>query len=233
MAGQFQLEVLLFLGLLATLATPISGHTSHMLKAESLNCGDPKRVVAAANFTIDAINAFKNDFTEHEFDVSWDHLNSKTNPDDDYFLLLVCDQDDHCLQVLPNITSRSHQPPQTTEDARRILVEVLGHSQRYALALETFFLDQSLYEDVFLRQVDNVHRYLEDLIRILLEDVGACQLSPSEHMINSFIQRVFHGVQEEPRKLRDFAVLRQCLLGMRYIADVFFWWYLAPITSNH
>lgn len=159
--------------------------------------------------------------TEHEFGVSWDRLNSETNPDDDYYLLLVCDLEDHCLRVLPNITSRSHKPPQNPEDARRILVEVLGHSQRYALALETFFLDQSLYEDVFLRQVDTVHRYLEDLIKILLEDVGACQLSPNEHMINNFIQRVYRGVQDEPRKLRDFAVLRQCLLGMRYIADVF------------
>lgn len=224
MAAKFQLEVLLLLHLFAALATPQTPptrHASHMLKADSLRCGDPKRVIAAANLTIDAINAFKNDFTEHEFGVSWDRLNSETNPDDDYYLLLVCDLEDHCLRVLPNITSRSHKPPQNPEDARRILVEVLGHSQRYALALETFFLDQSLYEDVFLRQVDTVHRYLEDLIKILLEDVGACQLSPNEHMINNFIQRVYRGVQDEPRKLRDFAVLRQCRLGMRYIADVF------------
>ncbi|XP_042859022.1 uncharacterized protein LOC122245135 [Penaeus japonicus] len=213
------------LSILVALATPhtppTSAHASHVTQTESLQCGDPKRVVLAANFTIDAINVFKNDFALQEFEVPWDKVDSEIDPRNDYLFALVCDLQDHCLRVLPNITSKSHQPPQTPEDARRILVEVLGYSQRYALALETFFLDRSLYEESFLRQVDDVHRHIEDLILILMDDAGACDLSPNEHLIRNFVQMVYHGVQEELRELRDFAILRQCLLGMRYIADVF------------
>lgn len=156
------------------------------------------------------------------FDVPWETLDKLLDPSLDNRSVEICDEMGHqCFLVVPNLPPPPHLPPASEDQAKHLLLKVLEYTQRYAVAFETLFLEQSLYEDVFLDEVAEIHATLEDLIDSLMITVRKCRLTPNQQLIQDLSRRLFKGVDSLVRDFQGFRVLRQTRLGLQYIIDVF------------
>ncbi|XP_068227516.1 uncharacterized protein [Palaemon carinicauda] len=174
-----------------------------------------------AALVIDCINAFKDDYTIVNLGLPWDEAVT-IYPDVENDRLPICNQEDQCFNVLPNITQGHHDPPSSGDELELTLVQTLGFAQRYSTAFDTLFLDEILYDNNFEEEMKDAKGFV-DVLSIELEDaVLSCGLRPSENLIQDLITKSYLGVASpDMRGLRGFGSLRQCLIGMNYIIEMF------------
>ncbi|KAK7083726.1 hypothetical protein SK128_019071, partial [Halocaridina rubra] len=149
-------------------------------------------IVGSALLFKEFIDSFKDNYTEKYFGDSWNITDSYYFPNsgDDYLSIKICDLNQECFVVLPQLPS-SHLPPATQEELKILLVQLLGYSQRYAAAFETLFLDQTLREEIFKKQMFDSIRHTEELTATLLEAVISCALVPDEEVILNILGKTY------------------------------------------
>ncbi|XP_071548227.1 uncharacterized protein [Panulirus ornatus] len=196
--------------------------TGAWVTGRNLSCGSMHDPVLYAYMIRDMIDDFKDTYSLQVFGVQWETVDKILDPRLDNRSVEICDEKgQQCFSVVPTLPPPPHRPPASGEQAKHLLLMVLGYTQRYGVAFDTLFLDQSLYENQFLEEMAKLHAMLEDLMDSIMTTVHKCGLTPDQRLIRDLSQRLYKGVDAILREERGFRVLRQTCLGMQYIIDVF------------
>nr|XP_027238663.1 uncharacterized protein LOC113829654 [Penaeus vannamei] len=157
-------------------------------------------------------------YAQEKFSNSWAVMDAIFSPEVDAQLVLVCDQELECDQVLPRLPS----PPSTSPQPEELLQQLLTLSRRYALALELVFLDQSLHEDELdlLERTDQIYRHVQGLVDVIVAQVEQCRVDADDAVVARLAGKLYKGASSDGRNQRGFRTLRQCLLGLRYITSL-------------
>lgn len=135
--------------------------------------------------------------------------------------LVACNEEHDCLTVLPLLPSTLPLPPTDDEGTKAILTELSGYCRQYCEALNQIFLDESLFEEKFKEHFDAAQRNMESLANLLVKGVDLCDGSPDNELVRGMIDMIYRMEDEDMRKRRGFGTIRQCLLGLQYIIDIF------------
>ncbi|XP_037793192.1 uncharacterized protein LOC119588621 [Penaeus monodon] len=157
-------------------------------------------------------------YAQEKFGNSWAVMDAIFSREVDAQLVLVCDQELECDQVLPRLPSLPSTSPQPEE----LLQQLLTLSRRYALALELVFLDQSLHEDdlVLLERTDQIYRHVQGLVDVIVAQVEQCRVDADDAVVARLAGKLYKGASSDGRNQRGFRTLRQCLFGLRYIRSL-------------
>ncbi|XP_042857469.1 uncharacterized protein LOC122243809 [Penaeus japonicus] len=181
-----------------------------------------ERIVMQATRTRIIIDEFKDEYTRHNYNMTWDDVNAHfPDVDSDRAFLMACNEEQECLSVLPSLPPTPPQPPTDDEGSQRILKELSGYCRQYCEALSLIFLDESLFEERFQEDLDTAQRNMESLTNILVKGVDLCDGSPDNDLVKKMVDMMYKREDQDMRHRRGFATLRQCLLGLRFIIDVF------------
>ncbi|KAG7165304.1 uncharacterized protein LOC121870548 [Homarus americanus] len=206
----------------------ISSASGGKVAAVNITCVNVEEVILEVKLIRDIINNFKDNYAQQEyFNANWTILDQHFDRSRDNISVEICDlEEKECMYVLPTLPPPPYHPPHNDHEVKNLLVIILGYIQRYTIAFETLFMDQSLYEDVFLSNMSSVHANLEDLIESLVTSVSLCDRVPNQLLIGELSVRMYKGGNTVLRNERGFRVLRQTLLGLQYIIDV-----LGPLVN--
>ncbi|KAG7165367.1 uncharacterized protein LOC121870555 [Homarus americanus] len=177
-------------------------------------------IVNKAKVIMSIIDDFKNDYVRNKFKTDWDFIDSFFDPSTDKDYVKVCDASE-CAEVLPTLPTPPHHPPITQEEAKEQLANITGWVQQYIIAMEQVFLDQSLTEDIFQENIDDVYRLLEGLTRVLTQGVEDCQAVADDTIVRQLASKIYTSTNTFLINQRGFRSLRQCRQGLQYIVDVF------------
>nr|XP_045589472.1 uncharacterized protein LOC123751425 [Procambarus clarkii] len=181
--------------------------------------------VIQARVAMSVINNFKEDYVGTKFFTSWAGIDAFFNRNHDHRHLTVCDGSG-CDQVLPTLPPSPHHPPTTRQEVRQEMAKVAGFIQQYIIALEQLFLDQSLTEPSanersFMREMDEVYRLMEALNAVFLQGIEHCGVVPDVSPVSELSRKIYIYTSNTSKYRRGFMALRQCLLGLQYLVDVF------------
>ncbi|XP_064099296.1 uncharacterized protein LOC135210337 [Macrobrachium nipponense] len=165
-------------------------------------------IVISAQNTISFINTFKDNYTQELLGEPWDLSNKYINDTEkDYLWLEICGRENDCMKVLPQLPHQK-SPPNTLEELEKLLVQVLGYSQRYSTALENLILHQTLTENKFLREISETKDNMDEVTREFMASINSCCLQPNEQLIKSLTDKEYVVVRKETEALRGFRTLR-------------------------
>ncbi|XP_064114290.1 uncharacterized protein LOC135220767 isoform X2 [Macrobrachium nipponense] len=182
---------------------------------------DNRTIFLSASLVIDFIDSFKDSYTSNRLGVTWE-VADIIFPDTENDHLPICNHEEQCFDVLPNITEGHHDPPTSEEDLELTLIQTLSFSQRYSTALESLIMDEIFYDETFTEQMNEAKLNMDNLSAELEIAVLKCGLLPDEKLIQDLISKTYLGVaSRDVRAQRGFRSLRQCLIGMWYIRDMF------------
>lgn len=168
------------------------------------------------------IDEFKDEFTRAKYDMTWDKANAHFDDvANDSTYLVACSEEQVCRKVLPSLPSAPPLPPTDDEGNKAILTELSGYCRQYCEALNQIFLDESLFEEAFKEHLDTAQRNMESLANLLVRGVDLCDGSPDNELVKRMVDMIYRMENEDMRKRRGFGTIRQCLLGLQYIIDVF------------
>lgn len=182
---------------------------------------DNRTIFISASLVIHFIDSFKDNYTNNRLDMTWEEA-VIIYPDTENDHLPICNHEDQCFDVLPNITQGHHDPPASEEELELTLIQTLGFSQRYSTAFESLIMDEIFHDEMFTEQMNEAKQDVDDLTEELETAVLKCGLVPDEKLIKDLISKTYLGVaSRDTRAQRGFRSLRQCLIGMHYITDMF------------
>ncbi|XP_047497061.1 uncharacterized protein LOC125044433 [Penaeus chinensis] len=181
-----------------------------------------ERILQQATRTMVVINEFKDEYTRDKYNMTWDKTSAHfADVASDPTYLVACSGEQDCLPVLPSLPSTSPLPPTDDEEAKAILTELSGYCRQYCEALNQIFLDESLFEERFKEHLDAAQGNMESLANLLVKGVDLCDGSPDNELVKDMVDLIYRMEGEDMRKRRGFGTIRQCLLGLQYIIDIF------------
>ncbi|XP_071548124.1 uncharacterized protein [Panulirus ornatus] len=176
-------------------------------------------IVTQAKVIKSMIDDFKETYVQAKFSASWEILDYVFDSSQDQQYLKVCDQT-QCAQVLPTLPMGT--PPHPTKSwSTDHLPEASCYIRQYTIALELLFLDQSLNEDEFQKEIDELHRLMELLATLVMEGLESCEVESDDSVLGHLAGKVYTRTDNVITDHRGFRTLRQCLFGLQYIIDLF------------
>ncbi|XP_069977510.1 uncharacterized protein [Penaeus vannamei] len=193
------------------------GH-DHVHQALDVSVDLVHNILRRTRLLLSLLEDYVDFYAQEKFSNSWAVMDAIFSPEVDAQLVLVCDQELECDQVLPRLPS----PPSTSPQPEELLQQLLTLSRRYALALELVFLDQSLHEDELdlLERTDQIYRHVQGLVDVIVAQVEKCRVDADDAVVTRLAGKLYKGASSDGRNQRGFRTLRQCLLGLRYIRSL-------------
>ncbi|KAK7070322.1 hypothetical protein SK128_003870 [Halocaridina rubra] len=162
------------------------------IKSNGLCTPDNRSIVITSEMTTECISSFNDFYTQEAFGLTWlETLSLFHDEQFDYEWLTICDKQDHCSPVLPQLPPNPYHPPQTQDALKGILIQVFGYAQRYIAALDSLLLDQSLGENKFISEMLETKRNMAGVVSVLMTSVSDCHLQIQEQLVHDLISKLY------------------------------------------
>nr|XP_045624780.1 uncharacterized protein LOC123774489 [Procambarus clarkii] len=163
-------------------------------------------LIKDAMICLSSIDDFKDDFVMSTLHMSWEDADEQYPPGT---------VEEPFLPDLPDAGSYSPL------DFNYELVRIYGLMQHYTVALEFLSLDQSLYSNVSVQQIDQVDRNLNVLMLHMKNFIGDQGLQPDNNTTEKLVKMTYERGEETSRNMRDFEILRDIKNGLLHLNVVF------------